>query len=164
MSPPVPPAAPAAHEDFIDLVRELQRESCDFVIVGAHALAAHGLARVTGDIDVFVRPEPDNARRVVRALTRFGAPLSAHDISEADFATPGAVYQLGLPPRRIDILTEISGVGFDEALVDHVVAHLGDVPVRCIGLDAMIRNKQTAGRPKDLADAAALEEIRARRR
>ncbi len=156
-------SGPVAHQDFLDIVEELDREGCDFVIVGAHALAAHGLARVTGDIDVFVRPSAQNAERVVRALVRFGAPVSAHGVTALDFETPGTVYQIGLPPRRIDILTDISGVSYDEALVDHVVGHLGPRAVRCIGLDAMIRNKRACGRPKDLGDVAALEEIAARR-
>lgn len=154
---------PVAHEDFIDLVSELQQGGCDFVIVGAHAVAAHGLARATGDIDVLVRPDPENARRVLAALARFGAPLSAHGLSERDLATPGTVYQMGLPPRRIDILTEVSGVDFDEALVDHVTGRLGTIEIRCIGLEALIRNKRAAGRPKDLGDLAALEEIKSRR-
>ena len=150
---------PVAHEDFVDLVDELAREGCDFVIVGAHALAAHGIARATGDLDVLVRADPSNAARVVRALTAFGASLAAHGVSASDFATPGNVYQLGLPPRRIDLLTSISGVSFDDALVDHVEAHLGHVRVRCIGRAALIRNKLAAGRPKDLVDAAALAQL-----
>ena len=156
-------SAPAAHEDFLDLVEELDSEGCDYVIVGAHALAAHGLARATGDLDVFVRPTPENAQRVLRALVRFGAPVSAHGVGARDFETPGTVYQLGLPPRRIDILTEISGVTFDEAIAQSVEGHLGTFGVRCIGLDALIRNKRASGRPKDLGDLAALEEIAARR-
>jgi hypothetical protein len=79
-----------------------------------------------------------------------------------DFATPGTVYQIGLPPFRIDILTEISGATCDEATHDAVTAHLGAQLVRYIGLEAMIRNKRSAGRTKDLADVEALEEIRAR--
>jgi len=156
-------SAPVAHEDFVDLLEELSRAGCHFVVVGAHALAAHGIARATGDLDVLVRPDRENAIAVVRALRRFGAPLDAHGVSERDFAAPGAVYQIGLPPRRIDLLTKLSGVGFDEALCDHVVAHVGHVPVRCIGLEAMIRNKRAAARPKDLVDADALEALVARR-
>jgi hypothetical protein len=156
-------SGPVAHDDFVDLLEELSRAGCDFVVVGAHALAAHGIARATGDLDVFVRPDGANAVAVVRALQSFGAPLEAHGVSAQDFASPGAVYQLGLPPRRIDLLTQISGVAFDEALHGHVVAHVGRVSVRCIGLEAMIRNKRAAGRPKDLVDVDALVEILERR-
>lgn len=111
-----------------------------------------------------MRPDPENAERVFRALVRFGAPVSAHGVVPDDFVRPGTVYQMGLPPNRIDILTEISGIEFDEAARETVTGHLGSESVRCIGLEAMIRNKRASGRAKDLADAETLEEIRARRR
>jgi hypothetical protein len=149
--------------DFIDLVTCLRLEDCDFLIVGAHALAAHGAPRATGDLDVLVRPEIENAERVFRALVRFGAPVVAHDVSADDFVVPGTIYQMGLPPNRIDIITEISGVSYDEAASDTITGHLGPELVRCIGLDAMLRNKRAAGRAKDIADAETLEELRARR-
>jgi hypothetical protein len=152
----------APPEDFVDLLECLRVEGCDFVVVGAHALAAHGAPRATGDLDVFVRPTSDNAERTFRALLRFGAPVQAHGVTARDFSTPGSVYQIGLPPFRIDILTEISGVTYDEATRDAVTAHLGAALVRFMGLEAMIRNKRSAGRTKDLADVEALEEIRAR--
>lgn len=152
----------AAPDDFVDLLSCLRVENCDFVVVGAHALAAHGAPRATGDLDVFVRPTKENAERTFRALLRFGAPLQAHGVTPEDFAEPGAVYQIGLPPFRIDILTLISGVSYDEATQDAVDGHLGAEVVRYIGIEAMIRNKRSAGRTKDLADAEALEEIRAR--
>jgi hypothetical protein len=154
---------PEAHEDFVDVVACLNSEACDFVIVGAHALAAHGVARATGDLDILVRAQPENAERVHRALLRFGAPLGVHGVTAEDFAKEGTVYQLGLPPRRIDILTAISGVSFDEAASNTVLGHLGGEAVRCIGFDALLRNKRATGRTKDLADAEALEEIRSRR-
>jgi len=153
---------PELPEDFIDFVRCLREEGCDFVIVGAHAIAAHGAPRATGDLDIFVRAEPTNATRVFRALVQFGAPVAAHGVTVNDFQAPGAVYQMGLPPNRIDVITEISGVSYDEAVSEVIAGHLGPEVVRCIGLDALIRNKRAAARPKDLADAATLEEIRAR--
>lgn len=149
-------------EDFVDLISCLHAEECDFLVVGAHALAAHGAPRATGDLDILVRPTPANAERVFRALVQFGAPVGAHQVTATDFATPGTVYQIGLPPFRIDILTDLSGVTYDEAAQDTVSGHLGSQSVRCIGLDAMIRNKRATGRTKDVADAEALEEIRAR--
>ncbi len=149
-------------EDFVDFVSCMRHESCDFLIVGAHALAAHGVPRATGDLDVLVRSTPENAERVFRALLRFGAPVAAHGLTAADFATTGTVYQMGLPPFRIDILTEISGVTYDEAAADGPTIHFGREEARCIGLDAMVKNKRAAGRTKDLADAEALEEVRTR--
>lgn len=131
-----------APEDFVDFIACLEAERCDFLVIGAHALAAHGLARATGDLDVLVRSDRNNATRVYLALLRFGAPLAAHQVAIEDFSAPGTVYQMGLPPRRIDVLTSISGVSFDEAVEHAVVAALGPERVRCIGLEAMIRNKR----------------------
>jgi hypothetical protein len=153
-----------AHQDFIDVIACLKAEACDFVIIGAHALAAHGAPRATGDLDVFIRADPNNAQRVYRALVRFGAPVAAHGISAEDFARPGTVYQMGLPPRRIDILTAITGVSFDDAAADPIVGRLGPESVPCIGFEALLRNKRATGRTKDMADAEALEAIRATRR
>jgi hypothetical protein len=154
---------PEANQDFEDVVAALASEQCEFLIVGAHALAAHGAPRATGDLDIFVRPTAENAVRVFRALSTFGAPLAAHGIRPDDFATPGTVYQLGLPPRRIDLLTSLSGVTFEQAATDVVIGRLGAHQVKCIGLDAMIQNKRASGRTKDVADAEILEELRSRR-
>lgn len=148
--------------DFVDWLACLREEACDFLVVGAHALAAHGAPRATGDLDVLIRPTLDNAERVFRALLLFGAPVAAHGLSASDLSTPGTVYQIGLPPFRIDILTEISGLTFDDAAADTITGRIGSEAVRCLGLDAMIRNKRATGRTRDLADAEALEEIRAR--
>jgi hypothetical protein len=149
-------------DDFVDMLDALGHEGCDFLVVGGHALAAHGAPRATGDIDILVRADAENARRVVAALRRFGAPLAAHGVDESDFSKPGIVYQLGLPPRRIDILTELSGVSFDEAAKDTVRAQFGPCAVSFIGLEAMIKNKRASGRPKDLVDVATLEALRPR--
>lgn len=148
---------PDFNDDFRDLLACLREAHVDYVIVGAHALAAHQLPRATGDLDVLVRPTDDNARRVFHALATFGAPLTAHGVRTADFATPGTVYQLGLPPRRIDVLTSISGVTFDEAWAGRIVVDLHGERMPVLGRDELIRNKRAAGRPKDLADVVALE-------
>jgi hypothetical protein len=146
--------------DFLDLVDALNAEQVEYLVVGAFALAAHGFPRATGDIDFLVRPSGENAPRVVRALQAFGAPLASAGVSEADFTTPGGVYQIGVVPRRIDLLTEVSGLSFDEALADHVLRDVDGRSVPFIGREALLRNKRAAGRPKDLADAAALEALR----
>ena len=145
------------NEDFVDIAKGFVDNGVEFLIVGAYALAAHGFPRTTGDIDLFVRPTPDNAARVFRALADFGAPVAAHGVTQRDFEVEDKVYQLGLPPRRIDILTSISGVSFDEAAADAVEGKLGPVSVRFIGKGAMARNKLASGRPKDLVDAALLQ-------
>ena len=146
------------NEDFVDLITIFIAQGVEFVVVGAYALAVHGFPRTTGDIDLFVQPTSANASRIYRALVEFGAPVAAHGVVESDFSKPGNVYQVGLPPRRIDILTSITGVSFDEATADAVSGHLGPVRVRFIGRASMKKNKLATGRPKDLVDAALLDE------
>jgi hypothetical protein len=94
--------------------------------------------------------------RVFSALARFGAPLESAGVTAVDFAQPGAVYQIGLPPRRIDVLTEISGVSFDEAWQSRVTAELDGRVVAFIGRTALLKNKEAAGRPQDIADVVRL--------
>lgn len=149
---------PELLEDSADLLRALDEAEADYIIVGAHALAAHGIPRATGDFDVLVRPSRGNARRVVEALRRFGAPLEAHGVSVEDFARPGTVYQLGLPPRRIDLLTSITGVDFDEAWDTRVVANVAGRPLTVLGREALLANKRATGRDKDLVDVKSLTE------
>jgi predicted nucleotidyltransferase len=144
------------NEDFRDIVVLFADGGVEFVVVGAYALAFHGAPRATGDIDLFVRPSPENAERVFEALERFGVPLAAHGVAAADFFQPGTVYQIGLPPRRIDVLTEISGLDFDEVSASWVPAVVDGRAVHFIGRDDLIRNKTAAGRPKDIADVARL--------
>lgn len=148
---------PALNDDFRDLLGELVEASARFVIVGAHAMAVHGVPRATGDLDILVEPTKENARRVCEALRRFGAPLEQHRVTERDFALPGTVYQIGIPPRRIDLLTQISGVGFDEAWGSAVEAKVSGLLLRFLGREALIKNKRAAGRDKDLVDVRILE-------
>lgn len=149
---------PEVNEDFVDMLVALKANKANFVIVGAYALAAHGFPRATGDIDIFVEPTIDNAKRVYQALLEFGAPVDAHGVSPKDFESKDAVYQIGLPPRRIDLLTSISGVEYDEAAAEAVHGHIGGCEVRFIGRAALIKNKSSTGRTKDLAD---VEQLRA---
>lgn len=146
------------NEDFQDLLVLFADAGVEFVIVGAYALAFHGAPRASGDIDLLVNPTPANAERVLDALARFGAPLEAAGITAEDFSRPGSVYQVGLPPRRIDILTEISGVPFDEAWASRAQGEVQGRPVSFIGRAALLRNKEASGRPKDLADIARLRQ------
>jgi len=148
------------NEDFRDLLVLLADAGVEFVIVGAYALAFHGAPRASGDIDLFVRPSAVNAGRVFDVLVHFGAPLQSAGVTPADFAQPGAVYQIGLPPRRIDLLTEISGVTFDEAWASRTTADVEGRPVSFIGREALIKNKEASGRLKDVADVARLRKTR----
>lgn len=128
-----------------------------FLVVGAHALAAHGVPRTTGDLDIWVDTAPENARRVWHALATFGAPLDALKVREGDFQAPEQVIQLGLPPLRVDIMTSISGVTFEEAWDERTEGALFDVPVAFLGRESFVKNKRATGRPKDLLDIDALE-------
>jgi hypothetical protein len=156
----VNPSSPAGSEDVIDLVDALIEEHVDFLLVGAHALAAHGIVRGTSDVDLFVRASQDNAARVFEALRRFGARLSQHGVSEDDFTRGGVVYQLGLPPNRIDLLTQISGVSFADAIRDAVYVPFHGRAVAIPSRDTLITNKLASGRPKDLEDVERLRTLR----
>lgn len=148
---------PRLFEDSRDLLDALDDARVRYLIVGAHALAAHGLPRATADLDVWVEPTADNAVRVLSALVAFGARVAHHGIDEADLARPGTVYQLGLPPRRIDLLTSISSVDFPEAWNKRFEAPVEGRLLPVIGREALIANKRASGRPKDLLDIDALE-------
>jgi predicted nucleotidyltransferase len=153
---------PELFEEFRDLLVELADAGADFAIVGGHAVAFHGHPRATKDLDVLVRATDENADRVYRALAAFGAPVQAFDVKREDFATYDGVLQIGVAPRRIDVVNRIAGVSFDEVVREGSAIELGGRTVRVIGLSALIVNKRAAGRPQDLADVAALERIHRR--
>ena len=143
-------------EDFMDMLCELSDADVEFVVVGGYAVAFHGYVRATKDIDILINPTRANAERVYRALAAFGAPLQAFDVSEGDFADYDGVLQLGVPPRRIDILNKIDGISFSEAFHDHGLFEVEGRKIPMIGLGALIRNKRASGRLRDLADVEAL--------
>ena len=144
------------NRDFKEIVSVFNAARVEFLVVGAYALAAHGLPRATGDIDLWVRPTAENAERAFRALAEFGAPLERVDIN--DFATPGMVMQFGVEPGRVDVITEIEAVTFDEAYAERKVVRMEHVDMPVIGREHLLRNKRAVGRPQDLADASRLEE------
>jgi hypothetical protein len=141
--------------DFVDLLRAFIAADVRFLVVGAYALAVHGRPRATGDLDVWVEATPGNATRVMTALAAFGAPMA--DISADDFSRAGVTYQMGLPPGRIDILTELTGLSFGEAWPDRIRRPFGEVDVDFIGRASFIRNKRATGRSKDLGDIEGME-------
>ena len=145
------------NEDFTDLLQAFTDLGVRFLVVGAHALAVHGHPRATGDLDVWVPPDRDNAARVWAALQRFGAPIEATGIVEEDFATPGIVVQVGLPPRRIDLLTAITGVKFEDAWPRRTLHPVGGLEIPFIGREDLLMNKRATGCAQDLADAEFLE-------
>jgi hypothetical protein len=141
--------------DFKDLLSAFNAHRVDYLVVGAHALAAHGHVRATGDLDVWVRPEAGNAKCVIEALRSFGAPL--HDLSETDLTRAGTVFQIGVAPLRIDVLTSIDGVTFDDAWAARLTARFAGLPVPVLSAHHLIANKRVVGRPQDLADVDWLE-------
>ena len=141
--------------DFSDILSALSAEGADFLLVGAYAMAVHGVPRATGDIDLWVEPTPENAERVLRALANFGAPI--RDVSASDLERPGMVLQIGVAPNRIDLLTEIDGVSFRDAWSRRVSTDLNGLRVPVIGRDDLIRNKRATGRARDQVDADQIE-------
>jgi hypothetical protein len=144
------------NQDFLDLLRAFIDHNVRFLVVGAYALGVHGRPRATGDLDVWVDPTPANAVSVTRALEQFGAPTG--QVTAEDFSRPGIVFQMGLPPLRIDVLTALSGLTFDEAWATRAPADFGSVAVNVIGREAFIKNKRATGRARDLGDIEALGE------
>ncbi|NLS97789.1 MAG: nucleotidyltransferase family protein [Planctomycetaceae bacterium] len=145
------------NENFRDMLSALCEAGADYLLVGAYAMAAYGCPRATGDIDIWVRPTKDNARRVWAALEKFGAPLSK--VTPEDFCTSEIVYQMGVPPQRIDILTSISGVDFEDAWPDRMSVSIDALSVPVIGLRHLHANKVASGRDKDRQDATILKEL-----
>lgn len=141
--------------DFRDLLRAFVAREVRFLVVGAYALAVLGRPRATGDLDLWIEARPANARRALAALREFGAPLD--DLTAADLATPGVVFQIGVPPLRIDILTAIDGVEFAAAWHRRLTSDFDGVAVAVIGRDDFLANKRATGRLKDRADAERLE-------
>jgi hypothetical protein len=147
-------------KDQIELLEEFNAKGVEYLVIGGHAVSAHGVPRMTKDLDVWVRNTPENGRAVFRALKSFGAPLRG--VEEADFiAHPEMVFQVGVAPHRIDLLQSISGVEFGQAWERRVESSVDDnVRVSFISLDDLIRNKLESGRPRDLGDADELRKAR----
>jgi hypothetical protein len=141
--------------DFRDLLAAFNARGVEFIVVGAHALAAHGLVRASKDLDVWVRPEAGNAERVLAALADFGAPL--HDLTVDDLAKPGLIFQIGVDPIRIDVITAIDGVVFADAWPDRVLARFVDQEVAVLSRKHLLINKRATGRDQDLLDVKWLE-------
>ena len=143
------------NEDYKEMLSALCAENVEFILIGAYALAAHGFPRATLDMDVWVRPTPANADRICKALVRFGAPMT--NLSAADFTKEDRVVQIGVAPRRIDFVTSVSGLTFEDAWAGAVVREIAGVTLPILALPDLVRNKLATGRPKDLADAQLLQ-------
>jgi hypothetical protein len=147
--------------DFKDLLSCLLAADVRFLLVGGYALAFHGHLRATKYMDVWVQPTPDNADRVLRALATFGAPTQG--LTAEDLADPRTVFQIGVPPRRVDVVCSIEGVAFDAAWSDREILRIDEVDVPVIGLEALLANKEATGRLQDQADAEVIHALLKRR-
>lgn len=145
-----------AQRDFKELLELFNGHRVEYMIVGAYALAFYGVPRFTADIDIFVHPSPENARKILSALADFG--FSSLNLTIEDFQNPNAVVQLGVPPVRIDIITSITGVTWEDADKGKQEGLYGDVTVHFLGKEQYITNKRATGRKKDLADLESLGE------
>lgn len=141
-------------EDWRAFIESLNSNGVEYLVVGAVALAYHGVPRYTGDLDVLIRNSPENARRLETTLAAFG--FASLGLKAADFVDSYQVIQLGKPPFRIDLLTSINGVSFDEAWAGRVEGELAGMTVRVIGRQALVQNKKSTGRAQDRADLEAL--------
>jgi hypothetical protein len=142
--------------DFKELLESLNARDVAYVVVGAHALAFHGAPRYTGDLDILLRADRENASKLLNALEDFG--FGAVGLTIEDFSVPDRMVQLGMPPVRIDLLTSLTGVSWEETLSGCCESSYGEVPIRYLGKQELIRNKRALGRAKDLADIEALEQ------
>jgi hypothetical protein len=147
------------NEDYKEMLQCLADEDARFLIVGAYAMAAHGYPRATMDIDIWVMPSRENAEAVLRALRRFGAPLRGLTIE--DLQRDDTIFQIGVAPRRIDIITGASGLQFEETFTRSAKINIEGLQIRIPSVNDLIRNKRASGRTKDLADAEALESLKA---
>jgi len=142
--------------DLREFIELLNSRGVEYVIVGAHSLAFHARPRYTGDLDILVRPSPENAAKLVSLLHDFG--FGEADFAEADFTAPEQMIQLGRPPNRIDLLTSISGVPIDEAFRTKISTEMEGLSVFLLSKELLIRNKRAVGRSQDISDLEALEE------
>jgi predicted nucleotidyltransferase len=143
------------NNDYKEMLQCLSEEDVKFLLVGAYALAVHGFPRATKDIDFFVWATPKNAASLMRALAKFGAPTEG--VAESDFSAEGVIFQIGNSPRRIDIITTIDGVKFEQAYANRKTFSIEGLHIPVISLEDLITNKRASGRKQDLADVEKLE-------
>ena len=144
--------------DFKEIISAFNSANVEYMVVGAYAVAAHGIPRATGDIDLWVRPSGSNAERVWRALSEFGAPLDRFTVG--DFTAPDTIVQFGVVPNRIDILTSIEAVEFEDAWPERLQVTMDGIEMNVVGRNHLLRNKRAVGRPQDIADAERLTRLR----
>lgn len=148
--------------DYLNFLKTLQKNEVIFMVVGGYALAAHNAPRFTGDLDIWVKPDPANAKRIVRAIDDFG--FGSLGITEKDFLSKNYFIQLGYAPVRIDITSDLSGVFFEEAWADRKTIDLSGLKIPFIGMEDLIKNKIASGRAQDIADVEKLQKLKRRKK
>ncbi len=143
--------------DFRELLECFDRHEVRYLVIGGWALAAHGVPRLTKDLDLWVWPDAGNAAAVVRALEEFG--FAELGLTSGDFTSPDVVVQLGYPPNRVDLITTPSGVDFEQCWADRLNLTLDGLEVAFIGLEGLKVNKRASGRAQDAVDVQVLEGI-----
>ena len=143
------------NKDYKDILQILSEKKVKFILIGAYAMAAHGFPRSTMDIDLWIMPDPANAALTFNALEDFGAFTS--NLTLDDLSKEGLIFQIGVAPRRIDIITSVDGLGFEDAFSRSQIIKIDDIPVPVLSISDLIINKRSTGRTKDLADAETLE-------
>jgi predicted nucleotidyltransferase len=141
--------------DFKEFVELLIKNKAEYLIVGGYAVAIHGYPRYTGDLDIWLNPTPENAKSIVKTVNEFG--FSSFNLTESDFTKPGNVIQLGYPPLRIDLLTEVDGVSFNECFINRKEVEMDNLIVNFIGYEDLLKNKRESGRLRDMADIENLQ-------
>ena len=136
--------------DFREFIELLIKNKAEYLIVGGYAVGIHGHPRYTGDLDIWLNPTPQNAEKILKSVNEFG--FSSFKLTKEDFTKPGNVIQLGYPPLRIDLLTEIDGVTFDECFKNRKEVIMGDIKMNFIGYNDLLKNKKESGRPRDIDD------------
>ena len=144
--------------DYIDMLKCLNKAGVDYIMVGGWAVNMYGYIRATVDLDIWILADADNAKKVYAAVAEFGAPVS--EMKPEEFAEYGMIFQIGVAPCRVDIISKISGVSYSDAVMRAVPKTIDGIPVRIISLEDLIANKKASGRAKDLADVEVLEGCR----
>ncbi len=147
------------NQDFTDLLTELNHYKVQYLLIGAHAMAAHGVPRATGDMDIFYAAIDANVTKLLDALRAFGAPVDSHGVTKESLSKPGTIYQIGLPPKRIDLISRIDGVSFEEAWESRILINRSGISIPVIGVETLKKNKLSTGREKDQLDVKLIERI-----
>lgn len=142
------------NEDYRDMLRILSENDARFLLVGAYAMSVYGFPRATGDFDIWVEATPENSKKIYASIGEFGG--SRIEISELTFSEEGIIFQIGVVPRRIDIITSIDGVRFQDAYENRTIVEIDGLHIPCISKDDLIQNKRSTQREKDKLDAAYL--------